>query len=147
MGRRDAGADISSGRSQKHDELADDLLASAAFRAATSGMWVASGVDDPDVGVALSDAGMFVGWLDVVWCLNHQPTWCLKRVTHLPWECLEGNLATASADFERAVKTARSARARALRRCRFCSERFVPGHMHSPDVCQGCAERKLGVVY
>jgi hypothetical protein len=35
----------------------------------------------------------------------------------------------------------------ARRECRYCGRRMVPGHMHSEDVCQGCAERELGVVH
>lgn len=40
---------------------------------------------------------------------------------------------------ERAVERARGERERVLRQCRFCEQRFVPGRMHSADICQECA--------
>lgn len=32
-------------------------------------------------------------------------------------------------------------------RCRHCQAWQVKGHMHEPDVCQGCAQGELGVLY
>jgi len=36
---------------------------------------------------------------------------------------------------------------RFFRHCTLCSEVCKAGYMHSDDVCQGCAERHLGVVH
>ncbi len=36
---------------------------------------------------------------------------------------------------------------RFFRACMMCGERNNRGHMHDARVCQGCAERHLGVVY
>jgi hypothetical protein len=36
---------------------------------------------------------------------------------------------------------------RFFRRCSRCGELNNVGHMHSARICQGCAERHLGVVY
>jgi hypothetical protein len=34
-----------------------------------------------------------------------------------------------------------------FRICRYCGRKFPLEHMHANDVCQGCAEKHLGVVY
>ena len=39
------------------------------------------------------------------------------------------------------------ARGRFFRICSICHELNNGGHMHSKDVCQGCAEREFGVVH
>ena len=36
---------------------------------------------------------------------------------------------------------------RFFQRCSQCGELNNVGHMHSASICQGCAERSLGVVY
>lgn len=102
----------------------------------SDGLWISAG----ELGAAVADAGVFVGWLDVVWEQVSAPTWQLRDVTHLPPSQVERNLS-------RALERARKRRQSKLRECRFCGERNVPGHMHSKDVCQGCAERHLGVVH
>lgn len=38
-------------------------------------------------------------------------------------------------------------RRRQYRTCRFCGERFPPEHRFEKDVCDGCAERHLGVIH
>lgn len=38
-------------------------------------------------------------------------------------------------------------RRESFRTCQYCGRTFGPEHMHSEDVCQGCAERYLGVVH
>ena len=31
--------------------------------------------------------------------------------------------------------------------CKYCGQRNPKGRMHSPDVCQSCAEKELGIVH
>ena len=47
----------------------------------------------------------------------------------------------------RAVVQARSARLGTYRWCTHCHETLPPEWMHGEAVCQGCAEKHLGVVY
>jgi hypothetical protein len=101
------------------------------------GLWVD---DDKAVAVATTGGGAFVGWLDVAWPSPARPEWQLRDVVHLRPFDVEQGLDPALAD-------ARAKRATALRQCRFCGERHLPGHMHSEDVCQDCAEKHLGVVH
>src|SRR4051794_25201399 len=82
-----------------------------------------------EVGAILTDRGVFIGWLDVAWDGPSTPEWQLRDVVHLPPGQLEFGLSGA-------LSRARARGEAARRPCRYCSERFVPGHMHSNDVCQ-----------
>jgi hypothetical protein len=104
---------------------------------AESGLWADTA---RDIGLAWGEAGAFVGWLDVVWSGPAEPQWQLRDVVHLPPE-------KAGEGLRPAIDRARARRKAMLRHCRFCREGFTPGHMHEPDVCQGCAERRLGVTH
>ena len=92
------------------------------------------------VGAVLADAGVFVGWMDVGWPNPGKAEPALREVRHLAPSEDEGAL-------ERALERARRAREAALWQCRFCGERFVPGRMHSGDICRECAGRELGLVH
>ena len=92
-----------------------------------------------EAGFVETPVGVFLGWLDVTWPSPSQPGWRLRGIEHFP--------DFDSFDLERELKKARTRRRRALRRCRLCGERHLPGHMSSAQVCQGCAERRLGVVH
>jgi hypothetical protein len=45
------------------------------------------------------------------------------------------------------IGTARESRRSKYLQCRLCEETKPPEWMHEEDVCQGCAEKRLGVVY
>ncbi len=102
-----------------------------------SGLWVDSA---SEIGVVAAESGLFVGWLDVAWSGPGSPEWLMRDVVHVPPHTAENELRPA-------IERARSKRGSALRRCRLCSGCFIPGHMHAVDICQGCAERHLGVVH
>lgn len=57
------------------------------------------------------------------------------------WERLDGR------GLERLVAAALRARSRQLTVCRFCGGRFPPELRIDTDVCYGCAERELGIVF
>jgi hypothetical protein len=113
-----------------------DQLAAAGFEE-RNGLWRRG----EEVGAVATEAGVFVGWLDVAWPRLSTPESQLRDVVHLPPGRLDELKLTAALD------RARERREAALRTCRYCGERCVPGHMHSEDVCQGCAERHLGVAH
>jgi NADH pyrophosphatase NudC (nudix superfamily) len=91
------------------------------------------------VGGIETEAGVFLGWVDVAWLGPHTPVRQLRDVVHLP--------RASWGEVREAVEHAEMLREAALRPCRYCGERNIPGHMHSKDVCQSCAERHLGVVH
>jgi hypothetical protein len=94
---------------------------------------------DEAVGAVITDAGVFLGWIDVSWPSSGHPEPALRELSHLVPSSDEGAL-------EQALRRARRAREAALWQCRFCGERLVPGHMHSADICQRCAGQELGLV-
>jgi hypothetical protein len=98
------------------------------------GLWV----DGPEeIGAVETAVGVFVGWIDVTWPHPHEPVPWLRDVVHV----------VRADDLSRIVEHARELRGEMLQVCRFCGQHNVPGHMHSDDVCQSCAERHLGVVH
>lgn len=101
------------------------------------GLWLDA---DELVGAVVSPLGVFVGWVDVAWAGPHTPELHLRELVHLPPARFELELAEE-------VRIAEQRGHAARRECRYCGRRVVPGHMHSEDVCQGCAEREFGVVH
>ena len=101
------------------------------------GLWVDA---DELVGAVISPLGVFIGWVDVAWAGPHTPELQLREVVHLPPGRLELDVAE---EVRKAAQRGQAGR----RECRYCGHRKMPGHMHSKDVCQGCAERELGVVH
>jgi hypothetical protein len=101
------------------------------------GLWL-----DPEgvVGAVLSPLGIFVGWLEVAWAGPARHEHRLRDVAHVTPANVVTDLAPAVARAEQRGQAAR-------RDCRSCGRRYAPGWMHSRDVCHGCAERELGVVY
>lgn len=95
-----------------------------------------------EVGVALGELGLFIGWLDVAWDGPATPQPYLCDVLHLP--CPDRDAVGG------ALAAARLKRDAHLSTCEYCRERFVPGRLHQIDgryVCHGCAEAKLGVCH
>ena len=45
------------------------------------------------------------------------------------------------------IALTRRRRRKRFRTCKFCNEHNPPEWMHARDICQGCAQRRLGVVY
>jgi hypothetical protein len=83
-------------------------------------------------GVVAVESGLLVGWLDCEWRGPATPVSVLRGVEHLPTFRAKHDLAAA-------LTRARRKRARAMRACRHCGERFIPGHM-GPTACHGCME-------
>ena len=100
---------------------------------------------DPEFEVAVlvePGGGLACAWLDVAWPGPGSPARSLRQLAEVPddGDDLPKSLAGA-------LDLARRQRGKALRRCRYCGERHLPGHMQTDDVCQGCAESELGVVH
>jgi hypothetical protein len=64
----------------------------------------------------------------------------------LPWKRLKhsGDLLPRHTGTILAAMEARRAQ---FAQCRYCLRKVAAEHLHSPDVCHGCAERHLGVVH
>ena len=117
------------------DEVVE-ALTQAGLAPTDSGLWA----DASDaLGAAVIDAGAFVGWFDTVWSGPGTPVRQLRDVVHVPAE--------SSYELDHVLTQVRERYVAALRLCNYCGRQQTPGHMHSDDVCQGCAERHLGVVH
>lgn len=62
------------------------------------------------------------------------------------WQRVEADAQTPQTLLEK-IEAVREARIHETSTCRFCGRRFPPEHRHEEDVCHGCAERHLGIVY
>ncbi|WP_210495831.1 hypothetical protein [Patulibacter sp. SYSU D01012] len=120
-----------------HDPI-DLILEAAGLRPDCEGLWC-----DPSrmLGVALSPAGLFVGWLDVGWTATGEPFDEMRDVTHLSPSVA---LPLLERDLGIALAEATGAREEHLRRCLWCGGRYVPGRMYAMDRCQGCAPGRRG---
>ncbi len=117
-------------------------LSTSGFVQSPSGLWEDR---ERQVGVAVSPAGLFVGWLDVAWPTVSEPVVLLKDVVHLPVSAQDQELPPEN--LNETVASARRLWDSAVRKCRYCGELFVPGYMHDHETCMGCAERQHGLVH
>lgn len=120
-----------------------NLLAGLGLSEGREGLWTSPAEPSgevPSLGAIPGPAGVVVGWIDVAWTSAAVPCRRLRDPIHVPDPLPEDELDDAI------VRTLKH-RAKALRTCRFCKSEYVPGHMDSADVCQGCASKHLGVVH
>jgi len=112
------------------------VLSQAGLTPSQPGIWLDA---TNEIGAVVTGAGVFVGWFDAAWPDPGAPVQQMQDVVHVP--------ATMSFELCEVLSQARRRHGAALRLCRYCRRQQTPGHMHSDDVCQGCAERHLGVVH
>lgn len=72
---------------------------------------------------------------------NHRP------LAHIRWRDLPTAREEAAAVLRHLIEAAQMIRLATFRTCRFCQESTPPEWMHDEDVCQGCAEKHLGIVH
>lgn len=75
----------------------------------------------------------------VTWNGPHTPT--IRWIAFRSWK-----RKPTAAQLSRAELAAR-AQTRFFRTCELCHEFMNAGHMHGDQICQGCAQRHLGIVY
>jgi len=74
-------------------------------------------------------------------------TWSHPHEPDADWKCFRRWKTAPSPERIATAEKAALGSRRFFRRCVTCGELNNIGHMHSADVCQGCAESHLGVVY
>ena len=92
-----------------------------------------------DIRVVVSPEAVELRLSSTEWCGQHTPVGSSQL-----WRRLQHH---EVADVDDALKRLHAAQRRRLRTCRHCQRRVDPAHMHSKDICCGCAERYLGVIY
>jgi len=73
--------------------------------------------------------------------------WPHPHTPELRWEVARRFQAVPSSDELRRAQQSALEDPHFFRTCSMCRERQNAGHMHSRRVCQGCAEKHLGVVH
>ena len=120
------------------DAILDLDLADAGLALDPSGIWID---EAQNVGVLRQGGHVVVGWVEFEWRgAVPPPDYVLRDAVHLPPPVGSEHLTDV-------ITRARAAGIARRQTCRYCRETFNPGWMHDADVCQGCAERHLGVVH
>jgi hypothetical protein len=83
-------------------------------------------------GAVTSAIGILVGWIDIAWAGPGAPEPWLRDVVHV-------TPAAVATDLRPVLARAELRHTAARRHCRLCHGLFVPGYMHSRDVCRACA--------
>lgn len=117
------------------------LLTTMSFRPSSDGLWVS---EDGEVGAALRNASLLVGWCDTEWAHPPSPRRVLRDVQQVVLDRASESLPTS---LDAAITNARTERAVAVCVCESCGKDYVPGQMHDRWRCHGCVERELGVVH
>jgi len=78
----------------------------------------------------------------IEWPHPHEPRRTSRLFRKIEWVSIDGREALRDL-----LKEALEARRVEFRTCRFCSLSFPPEQMIQTDVCHGCAENHLGVVF
>jgi hypothetical protein len=103
------------------------------------------GGDPADVVVRLTRSSAVVSEFAVDWEGPHEPVTRPIRFGSLRWRQLDS--AQALLVLNTLILAARESRRAKYRTCRFCESVKPPEWMHADDVCQACAETRLGVRY
>jgi hypothetical protein len=109
------------------------------------GTLVFTGGDPPEVIVRLTRSAVLVAEYSLQWRGPHTAIVKPIHIGSVRWGRVseEGAMRVVKA----LITTARNTRLARFRVCSMCEQRNPPEGMHSDDVCQGCAERELGVVH
>jgi hypothetical protein len=99
------------------------------------------------VAVRVSDRGLVVSVFGIRWDGPHTPTRNDRELSRLSWEELPLELPEQAVVACSLIQAALVLRRAKFRECRFCQRSVPPEWQHGTDVCQGCAERHLGVVH
>lgn len=117
-----------------------ELLRDVGLALSPTGLWVDR---DFSVGARVNER-VVVGWIDVTWPHPATPVAVLRDEEEV---ALDADCVVALGELRAALDASRQVRRQRARMCRVCGGTFVPGHMHDDALCQGCAERELGVVH
>ena len=101
--------------------------------------------DPGEVIVRCRKSSVSVAVYAVRWRGPHTPIVVPREFAKLAWNRLpQGALVMT---LHALIAAAREVRRSEFRKCRMCGDMNPPEWMHSKDICQGCAERHLGVVH
>jgi hypothetical protein len=99
------------------------------------------------VTVSVDPDGIAVAVFGVRWDGPHTPVPDPRPLACLAWSDFRGSEAEAVVAAQLLIQAGIVIRRAAFRRCRSCKRNMPPEWLHAEDMCQGCAERELGVVH
>jgi hypothetical protein len=112
---------------------------------APDGSLFMTGGEPGEVVVRLTDSSVTVWEFAIEWQGPHTTVAKPIRFGSVQWKHMPaGRAMTLLSGF---IGAARESRRSKYLQCRLCEETKPPEWMHEEDVCQGCAEKHLGVVY
>ena len=101
--------------------------------------------DPPEVVIERTDGEIRISRFELVWHGPHTPVVEPVLLGCIRWPELAPAVALEVCRL--LIDEAGRQRREAFRTCRYFKATLGPEHMHTDDVCQGCAERYLGVVH
>ena len=101
--------------------------------------------DPPEVVVEQNEDEVRVSRFEQDWPHPHEPVVNPVLLGSVRWQELAPAVALELCRL--LIDEASRQRRESFRTCRYCGRTLGPEHMHTNDVCQGCAERYLGVVH
>ena len=101
--------------------------------------------DPEEVVVRVAGNTLTISEYGARWEGPHIPVVSPRRLATLLWRRVQR--ASLRMLLEVVIQAAREERRRQFRKCSYCQIEHGPEHMHSDDVCHGCAEGQLGVVH
>lgn len=101
--------------------------------------------DPPEVVVERTDDEVRISRFELEWPHPYDPVVNPVLLGSVRWPELAPDIALEVCRL--LIDEAGRQRREAFRTCRYCKKTLGPEHMHTEDVCQGCAERYLGVVH
>ena len=99
------------------------------------------------VAVLVSEDGVVVSTAGKRWEGSYTLVPDYQQFGRLAWSDLPDAMAEKLEAVRTLVDLAIAVRRATFRTCRYCGRSVPPEFHHADDVCQGCAERQLGVVH
>lgn len=106
-----------------------------------------SGGSPGEVLVGFGEQSMHVSLFSVVWKGPHTPKVKGRRLFSLRYSMLPSSADEALEVVRLLLEASRRIRLASFTVCSHCQKSTPPEWMHSETICQGCAEKHLGVVY
>lgn len=106
-----------------------------------------SGGDPGLVVVRVAGRGLTVSVYGVRWDGPHTPTRADRELCRVSGDDMPAELPEQAVVAAALIQAAVAIRRAKFLVCRYCGQSNPPEWQHGADVCQGCAERHLGVVH
>lgn len=112
----------------------------------TDGVLLTAG--DPGlVSIRMSMNGLIVSAYGIHWDDSHTPVRNDRELCKLSWQELPNDVSQQAVIAKAFIQAVIALRQSSFRICKYCNKAQPPEWQHDTNVCQGCAEKHLGVVH